>query len=262
MKLTHLASGLALAFALPALAASPFDGTWKADVATAKPPTKPDVLLLQDGVFTCKSCVPPFTVKADGAFHPVSGMTYSDEIAVKVTGAQSMTETDKLKGKVVNTSTFTVAPDSKTALLAFTDTSAPDGKPTTGEVMQKRVAAAPVGAHAVSGSWQTTGYGKFSDSGLTATYALTGDTLTMKSGNGYHYSAKLGGKPVPIVGDTANTMVTVRKIDGNTIEETDTIKGKIVAVSMMTVAPDGKLMKVDFDNRKQGTKMSYTMAKQ
>jgi hypothetical protein len=262
MKLTHVASGLALAFALPALAASLFDGTWKADVATAKPPTKPDVLLLQDGVFTCKSCVPSFTVKADGAFHPVTGMSYTDEIAVKVNGPQAITETDKLKGKVINTSTFTVAPDGKTALLAFTDTSAPDGKPTTGEVKQKRVAAATAGAHAVSGSWQTTGYGKFSDSGLTATYALVGDTLTMKSGNGYHFSAKLGGKPVPIVGDTANAMAAVRKTDANTIEETDSINGKIVSVATMTVAPDGKTAKVDFDNRKQGTKISYTMTKQ
>src|ERR1035441_2650251 len=48
-----------------AMAQSVFDGTWKVDLKTAKFPTKPDVYLLQDGMYHCKTCVPSVDVKAD-----------------------------------------------------------------------------------------------------------------------------------------------------------------------------------------------------
>jgi hypothetical protein len=262
MKLTYALCGAALVIAAPTLAASLFDGTWKADVSTAKPPTKPDVLLLKGGNYSCSSCAPPLEVKADGAFHVVTGRSYSDEVSVKVDGPHTITETSKFKGKIVYSETFTVAPDGKTATLAFVDTSAPDGKPVKGEVKEKRVADAPAGAHAVSGSWLITGFSDYSDAGVTTTYALVGDTLMMKTPNGFGYSAKLGGPAVPIKGDNAGAMAAVRKIDANTLEETDTVKGKIVSVTTMSVQPGGKVMKVDVDDRKQGSKMSFTMTRQ
>jgi hypothetical protein len=40
---------------------------------TAKFPEKPDVYLLQDGMYHCKTCVPSVDVKADGQDHEVSG---------------------------------------------------------------------------------------------------------------------------------------------------------------------------------------------
>jgi hypothetical protein len=45
---------------LPAvtLADSPFDGTWKGDLSTATVTAKPDVFLLQDGTYSCKTCTP------------------------------------------------------------------------------------------------------------------------------------------------------------------------------------------------------------
>jgi len=41
-----------------AMAQSVFDGTWKADMKTAQFPTKPDVYLLQDGMYHCKLAFP------------------------------------------------------------------------------------------------------------------------------------------------------------------------------------------------------------
>jgi hypothetical protein len=38
-----------------AMAQSVFDGTWKADMNTAKFPEKPDVYLLQNGMYKCKT---------------------------------------------------------------------------------------------------------------------------------------------------------------------------------------------------------------
>jgi hypothetical protein len=46
-----------------AMAQSAFDGTWKIDLKTTQFPKKPQVYLLQDGMYHCKSCVPPSTSK-------------------------------------------------------------------------------------------------------------------------------------------------------------------------------------------------------
>src|SRR5215472_14870346 len=37
-------------------AQSPFDGTWKIDMSKSKLPKKPDVYVLQNGTYECKSC--------------------------------------------------------------------------------------------------------------------------------------------------------------------------------------------------------------
>ena len=78
--------GLLVAFLTPvsARAQSAFDGTWKFELSTAQFPKKPDVYLLQDGMYSCKTCVPPIEVKADGQDQKVSGYPYFDTISVKI----------------------------------------------------------------------------------------------------------------------------------------------------------------------------------
>ena len=56
-----------------AMAQSVFDGTWKIDLNKAQLSTKPDVYLLQDGMYHCKTCVPAVDIKADGQDQKVSG---------------------------------------------------------------------------------------------------------------------------------------------------------------------------------------------
>jgi hypothetical protein len=70
----HLFSTLLLPMA--ALAGTGFDGTWKTNMASLKTTGKPVVLLLARGEYTCSSCNPPYTVKADGAEHKVIGQAY------------------------------------------------------------------------------------------------------------------------------------------------------------------------------------------
>jgi hypothetical protein len=50
---------------------------------------KPLALLLAGGDYTCSSCNPPYTVKADGAEHKVTGRAYFDSAQVMVTGPNS-----------------------------------------------------------------------------------------------------------------------------------------------------------------------------
>ena len=67
MKKIFLLGSLSLLW-IPVLgmAQSAFDGTWKLGVSNAQFSKKPDVFLLQDGTYQCKTCVPPSKVKADG----------------------------------------------------------------------------------------------------------------------------------------------------------------------------------------------------
>ncbi len=66
-------------------------------------PKKPDVYLLQNGMYECKNCVPVVNVKADGQDQKVTGHPYYDSVAVKVISDHEIEETDKKDGKVVGT---------------------------------------------------------------------------------------------------------------------------------------------------------------
>lgn len=247
--------------ATPALAASPFDGTWKADVKTAQLPKKPDVILLKDGVYSCTSCKPSLTTKADGAFHKVT-QPYFDEVSIKVVDASTFDETDRLKGKIVYTSSVKVAPGGKTLAIHWTDSSAPDGKTIKGEVAQARVGAAPKGAHAVSGEWRTTSVGNISDAALTLSFKIAGGTVTLSTPTGYGYVAKVGGKPVPITGDSSGMVAAVAMPNPTTLVETDSRKGEVRSVVTFTAVPGGKALKVVSENKAQGTSTVYTVVRQ
>ena len=136
-----------------ALAQSVFDGTWKVDLSTAQMPKKPDVYLLQEGVYHCKTCVPAIDVKADGQDHKVTGHPYFDTVSIKVVDDRTIEETDKKGGNTVTTSKMVVAADGKSATFEFSDRSATNGGPAvTGKGEMTRVAPGPAGSHAISGS--------------------------------------------------------------------------------------------------------------
>ncbi len=81
-----LVAGFAMLLVMPVVASaqSPFDGTWKINLNDAQFPKKPDVYLLQNGMYQCKTCVPPIDVKADGQDQKVTGHPYYDTVAIKV----------------------------------------------------------------------------------------------------------------------------------------------------------------------------------
>lgn len=242
-----------------AAAADAINGTWKADLASVQIDQKPDELLLKDGKFDCPTCTPPLTVAADGAFHAVTGRPYADEISVKVDDDHNVTRTSKKGGKVTGDNKYSVSADGNTLTVSFTDSSTPDAKPVTGNYTESRVAAAPAGAHAISGSWKPEKYNSVTEEGLTTTYQLAGDTLNMSSPAGQSYSAKIGGPEVPIKGDIGGTTVTVEKIDGG-IRETYHRDGKVTGVATSTVGADGKLS-VTYEDKLAGSTTKYTASK-
>jgi hypothetical protein len=245
-----------------AMAQSVFDGTWKVDLKTAKFPTKPDVYLLQDGMYHCKTCVPSVDVKADGRDQKVSGHPYYDMVSIKVVDDRTIEETDKKNGKTVGASKTWVSADGNMLMFEFTDSSATNAAPVTGKGEATRVAKGPAGSHAISGSWRTSKMDSVSDNGLTFTNKVEGDSLSVSSPTGQSYTAKLDGTEAPYKGDPGTTSVSVKKVDKNTIEETDKRDGKVISVARMTVAADGKSMTIAVNDKLHGTSSQYVAVKQ
>ena len=253
---------LLLLLALPAiaLAASPFDGTWVADLSSAKLPDKPDVILLNKGIYECKSCVPALYIKANGTDQSVVGNPNYDSIAVRMVNDHRLDTTYKLGGKMVSQSTIAVAADGKTATIM--NESRYGSKPVTATLKLTRVAAGPTGSHAYSGSWRMTAYEEVSKNGLSLTLRTTADGLQLNDNNGMSYDAKFDGKDYAIAGDPTHTVVTLKRIDERTIEETDKVAGKVEGVYRMTVAADGQSLTGNYNDKRRGTTSQMTLRKQ
>jgi len=261
-KLLLLVARVVLLLPMLATAQSAFDGTWKIDMSKVDFPKKPDVFLLDKGLYECKSCVPPIKVKADGTDQPVTGHPYYDSVAIKVMNDHEIEETDKKNGKVVGTSTSTVSSDGNTLMFTFTDSSNTNAAPVTGKGEATRVAKGPTGSNAISGSWRTTKIENLSENATTWTYKVNGDELTMTNPTGQSYTAKLNGPDAPMKGDPGITSVSVKMLGKDTLEETDKRDGKVIGVFKMTVAADGKTAKASFDDKLQKRTTDFVATKQ
>ncbi len=262
MRIFVAAAALCAAFVpVHAMAASPFDGTWKQDIASAKMSQEPDAYVLTGGMFTCKSCVPSYTVKADGSDQPVSGNPYTDMVAVNASDAHNIVLTDKKNGKTTETLTFKVAPNGRTIDVDFKGTSE-NGASYSGTGGLKRVAKGPAGSGPISGSWMRTGLTNASDSIVTTTYKVDGEMLTMTDPTGDTYTAKMDETEAPVKGNPGITTVTVKKMGPRTILETDKRNGKIVETAKSTVSRDGKTMTVVHNDKLRHRVTTYTENKQ
>ena len=230
------------------------NGTWKADVNSVAFEQKPDEFLLQGGQYSCKSCVPPITVSADGVFHPITA-PYADSMSVKVLDDHNVVTAAKKGGKQVGETKLSVSPDGNTLTGSFTDTSGPNTA--TGTFVETRVSAAPAGSHAISGQWKPSKLQNFNTAALTFTYKVDGDTLHSSSGTGQSYDAKFGGGDVPIKGDIAGTTASVKKTGDNSFEETDKRGGKVVSVFNFSVDANGVGHGV-YENKENASKVTYT----
>ena len=244
------------------MAQSAFEGTWKFDLSTAKFPEKPDEFLLKDGMYDCKTCAPAIHVKADGQDQRVTGYPYFDTMSVKVVDGNTIEQVEKKNGKTVANSKTWVSADGNTLAFEFSDSSATNAGPVTGKGSETRVSKGPTGSHAISGSWRMAKMQSLSENAMSVTYKVTGDNLTMTSPTGQSYTAKLDGTDAPYNGDPGTTSVSVKKIDANTLEETDKRDGKVIGVAQMTVSTDGRTMKVVVDDKLHGTQSEFTAAKQ
>ena len=242
-----------------ALAGSVFDGTWKTKPDTIRLIGPPDAYEISQGMYHCTSCVPTILVKADGTDQKVSGHDYYDSIAIKIVNDHAIETTRKMGGKVISTNKASVSADGKTLSDEWVDYTG--AKPAKESGSSKRLSAGPAGSHAISGTWQQDQFGAGSDSMVTVKFESTDNGLKMEW-NGQTYDAKFDGKEYPTKNDPGNTMVSLKRIDANTIEETDRRSGKVTDIIRTVASADGKSLSVEDADQIHHTKMTYTMAKQ
>jgi hypothetical protein len=243
-----------------ALAQGPFDGTWVTKMDTVKVIGKPDVYVVADGMYSCEACYPGLKIKADGTDQKVTGHAYYDTASARLVNAQTVEVITHRDGKMVAKRTLSVSADGKTMTEDFINYDGPTQS--TGKFVSTRVADAPAGSHALSGSWRPETKGTTLSADLiTVTYQQSADGLKMNSPTGQSYDAKFDGTPVLTAGDPGKTMAALKLIDAHTIQETDTRQGKVTDVVISKVSADGKTMHIVDHDKLHGTEMTYTAEK-
>ena len=246
---------------IPALGQSSFDGTWRLEMQKAQFEGV-HKMLLKDGVYDCATCDPPIQgFKADGQPHPTSGSPYYDTVVVRVLDDRTVEMSATKNGKLSGRAKETVSADGSTLTIHDSFTSE-DGKENSMTEVWKRTGEAPAGANKISGTWQQEKIEGASRSLTTITYKATPDGLTMRDGTGDSYDAKFDGNEYPYKGDPGVTSVSLKKIDANTVEETDKRNGKVVSVARMTVEPGGKTMKITIQDKVNNTAESMIASKE
>ena len=210
-------------------------------------------------MYTCSSCVPSFTVKADGTDQPTPVHNLRDHIAIKVINPTTVEYTEKKDGKITSVSRLTVSGDGNKITQVFT--SYTTDKPLKGEVTEKRVAPAAAGAHAVSAAWMQDRMPEFSEAAKLVVLQSTDNGLKM-TWYGRVTDAKFDGKEYATQNDPDHTLVTLKKLSDRKFEERDKREGEIYDIVLWTVSADGKtITNVDEDPR-HGTKTSMAFDKQ
>jgi hypothetical protein len=242
-------------------AQSPFDGTWRVDLAQTKFSPKPLSFYISQGWYHCVgSCNPAYDVAADGQDHAVAGHSY-DTLSVTIVDARTISVVGKKDGKVIFEQTRTVSADGKTLTVKSTGHPMNSDQATTFETTAKRIGIAPSGVHATSGDWiiqKQSG----SANALLTTYKTNGDEFTMSEPTGETYTAKFDGNDYPVKGAYGYDAVSLKKINAHTIEETDKRGGTVTDVSTMTVSANGKTLTVVDTDKLTNRTSTYIATKQ
>ena len=243
-------------------AQSAFDGTWKTNMSEAKISQKPIVFAVNNGMYTCDSCVPKISVKADGQDQNVAAPARDyDTRSVKVVDANTVQFAGKKGGKPVFDQTRTASADGKTMTVASTNYNADGSAPYKSEAKASRISAGPAGSNAISGSWRIAN-AQVDNPGTLSTYTSSSDGLSMSTPTGAGWDAKFDGKEYPVKGTFANETVSLKKVNDHTIEATYKRDGKLYSTEKMTVSAGGKQMTTVVDNKLSGRVSTYIEEKQ
>jgi hypothetical protein len=228
------------------MAQSVFNGTWRPDPQTFSPTRTPDVAELANGVYDCRTCSPPYKIKADGQDHAMSGNPYYDTLSVSAIDDRTVLKNAKKGGTTVIETKSIVSDDGKTKTDVQTMY---DMAPRPIEVTShsSRVAAGSPGSHPISGGWRMID-ADVSNHAEDTIFKISGDTLSMSDRMGRSFSAKLDGTEAPYNGSDQFTSVSLKMLDNHTIEEFDKKGGKVVKINRWSVGPDGKTMHARFDD--------------
>lgn len=251
---------ISLCLVTPAVAASPFDGKWLADLKSSKYSQKPYKMVLADGTYHCLTCAPPYKIPADGVVHKVIGNSVFDAASVTVIDPQTARFKRYRGGKQISEVTDTISPDGSTMSWRATFLATANGIPVESSGTWARVAPGPAGSHVVSGSWRDTGFEAPAES-LAMTLKITGGLVNMSYGTGESFAARFGGAPAPQIGDPTKTMIRVTRLGPNAFQERDYRAGKLVSVYTFRITGP-KTMTVRSQDTERARTEEYTYLKQ
>lgn len=257
MKATSLLVVALCLFSSDARSQSPFDGTWIIDTGKNEnlASEKPRVLSVADGVFREGDR----QIKADGYDEKVPATGYWDTVSVRIVDDRTVEVISKKAGKPMFTEADTVSADGNTLTQVVKDTT--EAEAVTFESDFRRIAPAPVGAHALSGSWQVFKLSR-SENSTIIKYKCTSQGFSAETPLGEKLEAKFDGKLYQMEDDPGHTMVSVKLINPYTIEQTNVRDGKIVFIVTLEVTPDGKTIRATSKSRGDGSVKTWTLHKQ
>ena len=256
MKSASIALLLLVLFPSTSRSQSLFDGTWVIDTDKNRDfaAEKPIALSLADGIFRDGHRV----LHADGKDQKVPVTGYWDTVSVRIVDEHTVEVTSKKAGKPMFMETDTVSPDGNTLTQVMKDMT--EAETVTFESVFRRIAPAPSGAHAVSGSWQIFKQSRSANSTII-TYKCTSQGFSAETPLGEKFDAKFDGKFYLIEDDPAHTMVAVKRIAANIVEMTNQRDGKIVFVVRLEVTPDGKAIHASSESQEDGTVKTWGLHK-
>jgi len=199
-----------------------FVGTWKIDVNTLQCPKRPRVLLVQNGIYECKSCMPRIRVTLTVEIKRSTGSPMTQS-ASRSFDAHTIHLIQKKNGQVDSDEKFTVSADENTETDEFANW----------KIRMRRIAPAPPEWHVTSGTWQPFKIESTSDRKLLVRFRLEGDEFGMTRPTGESYRAVIDGTQAPYNGEPRFNRVSVKRIEANTIEETDKFNDKPLVISRM-----------------------------
>jgi len=257
MKATSLLLLALCLFSTEARSQSPFDGTWIIDTGKNEnlASEKPRVLSVSDGVFREGDR----QLKTDGSDQKVPATPYWDTVSVRIVDDRTVELISKKAGKPMFTETDTVSADGNTLTQMMKDTT--EAEAVTFESDFRRVTPAPVGAHAVSGSWQVFKQSRSANSTIIK-YKCTSQGFSAETPLGEKLEAKFDGKLYKMEDDPGHTMVSVKLINPYTVEQTNVREGKVVFIVTLEVTPDGKAIHAMLKMKKDGSVKTWTLHKQ
>jgi len=240
-------------------AQSPFDGTWMIDSDSMTVPERPAVYLISKGMIRGVGCAGNVEIKADGDDQKIPTGSYWDTASARVVDGSTVEIICKKAGKPMYTETDTVSPDGNMLTQMVKDTT--EAEAVTIETFSRRVEKGPDEAHAVSGSWRAYKV-KRSKNGSIIKYKCTADGFSAETPLGEKFDAKFDGKFYPVEDDPGHTMVSLKLINANTVEQTGKRGGKIVSVMRLTVSPDGKSIHGVWQSKEGNASDAFDMRKQ
>src|SRR6516162_7230008 len=234
---------------------SPFDGTWVIDSDSTQLPQKPAVYLLAKGMFDWSGT----QIKADGHDQKVPVTGYWDTVSVRIVDDRTVEIISKKAEKPMFTETDTVSADGNTLTQAVKDTT--EAEAVMFESDFRRIAPAPAGAHAVSGSWQVFNESR-SENSTIIKYKCTSQGFTAETPLGEKLEANFDGKLYEMQDDPGHTMVSVKLINPYTVEQTNVRNGKVVFIVTLEVTPAGKAIHATSKSKEGGNVKTWTLHKQ